>query len=234
MKPVMLTKLNNRYNAEQTRFFRMCTLLDVRYKNSEELYGDLTVYNEAYTDLENHVKHICEEHNKIQDNQSPEVIPVTQGQELESLSNICVGSQAKRQKFDIYAHKGDAVALFVDDPHGEHGITEEIKRYKKVFVPSADEKDKLNILQWWKDNGSNYPSLYLAVKSTLSIPATSVPAERIFSFAVFLVNKRRAQLKADKVNKLIYLNRNRDFIPEKTSVFEQEKLASPALCTSRD
>ena len=230
----MLTKLNNRYSAEQTRFFRMCTLLDVRYKNSKDLYGDFRLYNEAYTDLENNVKHICEEHNKNKDNSSPEVIPVTQGQELESLSNICVDSQAKRQKFEIYAHKGDAVALFVDDPHGEHGITEEIKRYKKVFVPSADEKDKLNILQWWKDNGSNYPSLYLAVKSTLSIPATSVPAERLFSLAGFIVNKRRAQLKADKVNKLIYLNRNRDFIPEKTSVFAPEDRDSPAPSTSQD
>ena len=114
MKPVMLTKLDNRYSDEQTRFFRMCTLLDVRYKNSKDLYGDRRVYNEAYTDLENNVKHICEENNKKKDNSSPEVIPVTQGQELESLSNICVDSQAKRQKFEIHAHKGDDVALFVD------------------------------------------------------------------------------------------------------------------------
>ena len=92
----------------------------------------------------------------------------------------------------------------------------------------------MNILQWWKDNGSNYPSLYLAVKSTLSIPATSVPAERIFSLAGFIVNKRRAQLKADKVNKLIYVNRNRAFIPEKTSVFAPEDRDSPVPSTSRE
>ena len=62
MKPVMLAKLNNRYSDEQTKFFKMCTLLDVRYKNSKDLYGEISNYIEAYTD---HVKHICEEHNKI-------------------------------------------------------------------------------------------------------------------------------------------------------------------------
>ena len=157
MKPVMLTKLNNRYSDEQTRFFKMCTLLDVRYKNSKDLYGEISKYTEAYTDLENHVKHICEEHNKIQDNQSPEEIPVTQGQDLASLSNICGGPQPKRPKFEIHAHEDDDEPLFVDDPFGEHAITEEINRYKRNVVLKAEEKDNLNILDWWKKNGSNYP-----------------------------------------------------------------------------
>ena len=60
MKPVMLTKLNNRYSTQQMKFFRMCTLLDVRYKNNPELYGKREVYNEAYEDLENNVRHIVE------------------------------------------------------------------------------------------------------------------------------------------------------------------------------
>ena len=204
MKPVMLTKLDNRYSPEQTRFFRMCTLLDVRYKNSKDLYGDRRVYNEAYTDLENNVKHIVEENNKNKDNSSPEVIPVTQGQELENLSNICQQSESKRQKFEIHCHKGDDVALFVEEPIGEPGIADEIKIYQSVKISKGVEKDKLNLLKWWKDNGSIYPCLYLAVKCTLSIPATSVPAERIFSLAGFLVTKRRAQLKADKVNNFFY------------------------------
>ena len=209
----------------------MCTLLDVRYKNNPDLYGDREVYNEAYEDLENNVRHIVEENNKIKDNSSPEVIPVTQGQELENLSNICQDSKAKRKKFEIYAHKGDAVPLFVDDPIGVPGITQEIIRYKSVMISTAVEKDKLNILDWWKKNGSIYPCLYEAVKCTLSIPATSVPAERIFSLAGFLVTKRRAKLMSDKVNKIIFLNRNREFIPEKTPVYAIEE---PAPSTSQE
>ena len=98
----------------------------------------------------------------------------------------------------------------------------------------------MNILDWWKKNGSIYPCLYEAVKCTLSIPATSVPAERIFSLAGFLVTKRRARLMSDKVNKLIFLNRNREFIPEKTTVYAIEEPApgpsreEPAASTSRE
>ena len=92
-------------------------------------------------------------------------------------------------------------------------------------------RPKFILLQWWKDNGSNYPSLYLAVKCTLSIPATSVPAERIFSLAGFLVTKRRAKLMSDKVNQIFFLNRNREFIPEKITVYAIEE---PAPSTSRE
>ena len=218
----------------------MCTSLDVRYKNNKDLYPTREVYNEAYEDLEKNVRHMVEENNKIKDNSSPEVIPVTQGQELENLSNIYQDSQAKRQKFETYAHKGDVAPLYVDEPLVETGIANEIRKYQSVYISSGVEKDKLNILDWWKKNGSIYPCLYEAVKCTLSIPATSVPAERIFSLAGFLVTKRRARLMSDKVNKLIFLNRNREFIPEKTTVYAIEEPApgpsreEPAASTSRE
>ena len=231
MKPVMLAKLQNRYRPRQMKFFRMCTLLDVRYKNNNDFYPTIQVYNEAYEDLENNVRHIIEENNKITDNSSPEVIPGTQGQELENLSNMYKDSQAKRQKFETYAHKGDAAPLYVDEPLVETGIANEIKKYQSVYISSGVEKDKLNILDWWKKHREIYPCLYQAVKCTLSIPATSVPAERIFSLAGFLVTKRRARLMSDKVNKIIFLNRNREFIPEKNTVYAIEE---PAASISRE
>ena len=95
----------------------------------------------------------------------------------------------------------DDVPSVDNEPFEEHAIKMEITNYRRRVHLESDEKDKMNILKWWKDNGSTYPSLYLAMKATLSIPATSVPAERIFSLAGFIVNKRRAQLKADRVNK---------------------------------
>ena len=221
----------------------MCTLLDVRYKNDQDFYPTYQVYNEAYADLENSAIRIFEEIDKSIDNSSPDVIPGTQGQELENLSNICPDSQAKRQKYEIYAHKGDPAPLYVDVPLEEPNkkrIHDEIEAYKQVYIATAQEKDNLNILDWWKKHQKNYPCLYQAVKCTLSIPATSVPSERIFSLAGFLVTKRRARLMSDKVNKLIFLNRNREFIPEKTTVYAIEEPApgpsreEPAPSTSRE
>ena len=94
----------------------------------------------------------------------------------------------------------------------------EITNYKRRVHLDSGVKDKMKILKWWKDNGSTNPSLYLAVKATLSIPATSVPAERILSLAGFILKKRRSQLKVKNVNKYIFLNRNRAYIPNNSPV----------------
>ena len=69
-------------------------------------------------------------------------------------------------------------------------------------------------MDWWEQNKLNYPTLYKTSKALLSIPATSVPAERVFSLAGFIVRKRRARLTSGNVNTLIFLNKNFDSIPK--------------------
>ena len=59
-----------------------------------------------------------------------------------------------------------------------------------------------------------YPTLYKTSKALLSIPATSVPSERVFSLAGFICRKRRAKLTSGNVNTLIFLNKNFDMIPK--------------------
>jgi len=65
-------------------------------------------------------------------------------------------------------------------------------------------------LAWWHERKLLYPRLYLMVCRRLCVVATSVPCERIFSKAGFLLTDRRSRLSADKVEKLLFLNHNLD------------------------
>ena len=78
-------------------------------------------------------------------------------------------------------------------------------------------------------NKLNYPTLYKTAKVLLSIPATSVPAERVFSLAGFICRKRRNRLTSGNVNTLIFLNKNFGSIPKdfKYSCGEEENCNEP-------
>ena len=50
-------------------------------------------------------------------------------------------------------------------------------------------------------------------------PATSVPAERIFSLAGFVVRKKRTKLLPKHVNQQIFLAKTKDHIPHNCTVY---------------
>uniref|UniRef100_H3AF17 HAT C-terminal dimerisation domain-containing protein n=1 Tax=Latimeria chalumnae TaxID=7897 RepID=H3AF17_LATCH len=62
-------------------------------------------------------------------------------------------------------------------------------------------------LEWWRVDENRYRKLACLAKAYLCIPATSVPAERVFS-AVGLVNRLRSRLSPEHVDMLIFLNKN--------------------------
>ena len=85
MKFEMLQKLNSRYNSEQLKCLTISTLLDVRHKN------DVTNGFELLkTALQNFVVRQQE-----QEQSQNEIIPVTQGQELENISGNIVRTNSK-------------------------------------------------------------------------------------------------------------------------------------------
>lgn len=57
-------------------------------------------------------------------------------------------------------------------------------------------------LKWWKENEKQYP------KAFLSIPASSVPSERVFSTAGDIVSAQRSQLLPENVDVLVFLKKN--------------------------
>lgn len=64
------------------------------------------------------------------------------------------------------------------------------------------------LLEWWRCNEGAYPRLAKLAKRYLCCPASSVPAERVFSLAGQLVNKKRSRLTDTNVDMMICLNKN--------------------------
>jgi hypothetical protein len=89
-----------------------------------------------------------------------------------------------------------------DTPDVPVSISEEMGKYL------AEPQMQVNPLQWWKDNQRFYPKLSQIAREVLAIPATSVPAERIFSLAGRTVTKARASLHHEHVNMLIFMKKN--------------------------
>ena len=65
--------------------------------------------------------------------------------------------------------------------------------------------ESVDTLQWWKLNEHRYPKLSVLAKTVLCIPATSVPCERLFSSAGYILNKTRSSLEPNTVNTLVGL-----------------------------
>ena len=70
----------------------------------------------------------------------------------------------------------------------EKKIDLEIIRYHSEPPAILDSKNANTLLNWWKQNCSRYPFLVKLVRKYLSVPATSVPSERVFSHAGHIVN----------------------------------------------
>jgi hypothetical protein len=60
------------------------------------------------------------------------------------------------------------------------------------------------------ENQYLYPRLSLLAKKYLSIPASSVASEKVFSLAGQVVSKKRSRMHPSKVDMFIFLNKNMD------------------------
>ena len=76
--------------------------------------------------------------------------------------------------------------------------------FLRIQPLSSDE----NCLQWWKKNAERFPTIAKVAKRYLCIPATSVPAERVFSTAGLIINEKRSSLLPENSDMLIFLNKN--------------------------
>jgi hypothetical protein len=95
-------------------------------------------------------------------------------------------------------------------------IKNEVQHYLNLLeLPALEEHDSF---AWWATNKVQYPVLHKMAMKYLSIPATSVPSERLFSDANNLVTPQRTRLDSSIINKMMFLKRNRKHV----NIFEMK------------
>ena len=87
-------------------------------------------------------------------------------------------------------------------------MSDELRRFRIEKQLNWSIKLPSQSLDWWREHQKSFPHLAILAKSYLAIPATSAPSERIFSTASIIGSKRRANLQPQKLEKLIFLNKN--------------------------
>ena len=84
----------------------------------------------------------------------------------------------------------------------------EVSAYSKRKVVA---NSKFKLLEWWKNNSEEFPSLGQLVKRIYSIPASSAPSERVFSRSNLIVSHLRSQLTNNRAKSLCYISMNHVF-----------------------
>lgn len=75
----------------------------------------------------------------------------------------------------------------------------------------TDEEEQ-NALLFWKTHCDQYPSLAALAREHLSVPATSVPVEAMFSTTGLILNSKRSSLSPANMNMILFIHDNIDAI----------------------
>ena len=72
----------------------------------------------------------------------------------------------------------------------------------------ATEKKKVNPLEWWSENEHIFPVVARLARRFLCIPATTIPAERVFSTMGNVLTIKRRRLLPRRAEMLCFLREN--------------------------
>ena len=76
-----------------------------------------------------------------------------------------------------------------------------------AFVYLKDDEEHISCpLVWWREHHPIFPSLFKLMRRVLYIPATSAPAEHVFSSAGLTITNNRARLTGEHAAAQIFLH----------------------------
>lgn len=114
-------------------------------------------------------------------------------------SDILEDPAPKKRKLE---HDLLGLEKFYEDDSTLDNYEKEFEQYSKA----SRAPFKTNILNWWKMHQKAYPTLAGLARDVLSIPATSVPIERVFSQGSLTMTKTRCSLKDGSLRNLMCIN----------------------------
>ena len=87
-------------------------------------------------------------------------------------------------------------------------IREKAEQEMRLYMQEPSPFVDVNVLEWWKENCNRFPAIAEVARRRLCMPATSTPAERLFSKAGCIINSKRAVLDPDNASMLCFLAEN--------------------------
>jgi hypothetical protein len=93
-------------------------------------------------------------------------------------------------------------------------VEEELEKYLSSTSVLQNEEDD-DILLYWKEHQNLFPTIASIARDVLAIPASNTTIERLFSSCKNVITDKRTKLGAQKLNKLMFLQKNMHILKEK-------------------
>ena len=93
----------------------------------------------------------------------------------------------------------------IDKPSKPSASNTEVDEWIRSSLTLGDDDD---ILQFWNRNSRVFPVLANIAREVLAIPASNTSVERLFSSAKNTVDDHRTRLSIEKIDRLLFLQRN--------------------------
>ncbi|CAK6949708.1 zinc finger BED domain-containing protein 1-like [Scomber scombrus] len=194
MKTKISADLEKRYSPIKDAFMLLNTAsyLDPRFHRLIHLARDQQ--QEVRDKVHREMSSIAEDEEHVEDEEGAGTATETQHSEKTALS--AMGSLFG----DVYRQNAG--------PVGTLDIGAVLLQEMQMYETETPLPTDSNPLRWWKMSRAKYPHLAQLARRYLSIPGTSVRAERVFSTAGMIVNKKRSALDPGNVDRLVFLANN--------------------------
>jgi hypothetical protein len=117
------------------------------------------------------------------------------------------------REYGATASQSDQANAVARSRYAEERIFRRVKRLRvdkekevEMYLATPTVDADVDVLEWWKQNSDAYPCLARIARDYLAIPATSVPAERVFSGGADLVANKRGLLNEDTIQACMCLS----------------------------
>nr|CAH7739618.1 unnamed protein product [Callosobruchus chinensis] len=176
---------------ERDKISAKAIFLDPRYK--KQAFG-------TQDNADNAEKWVLEELGSLFANTSVEPATVTSKAELDHENSDGDNDDMLWEYFDQKV--SDSTNVMTASPTAKAILM--VKQY--LSMPNIPRSS--NPLAFWSANKNLLPELFKMHQKYLSVPATSVPSERIFSKTGIITNSRRNRLSPKNLDQIVFLNTN--------------------------
>ena len=104
--------------------------------------------------------------------------------------------------------------------------------FSQSFAGDDDECGDIDVLLFWREKQCTYPILSQISKLVCAIPASNTVIERLFSTAKNVVTENRTRLDCEKINQILFLQKNMKCLKELSNADICRKRTASASSTT--